>query len=64
MIVFISGVCGIGKTSVAELATRCCSNAIYVDADDYHSEENKEKMRKGIPLSDSGSILLVVRLCH
>ncbi|KAG0502100.1 hypothetical protein HPP92_002172 [Vanilla planifolia] len=49
--IVIMGVSGSGKTSVAKLLSdslHCC----FLDADDFHSESNKEKMGKGIPLSD------------
>ncbi len=45
------GVCGVGKTSVGRtLATRL--GARFIEADDFHSEENRRAMTQGIPLSD------------
>ncbi len=45
------GVSGSGKTSVARmLAER--TGGLFLDADDFHSPENKAKMASGIPLTD------------
>ena len=47
----IMGVCGTGKTSLAqELASRL-GLAVH-DADDFHSAANRVKMRAGTPLDD------------
>lgn len=47
----VMGIAGCGKSSVAGLlASR--TGAQYLDADDFHSPENKAKMAAGIPLSD------------
>ena len=52
MIVLIMGVTGSGKTTVGTaLATRLRWE--FLDADDFHSAANKEKMHKGIPLTDA-----------
>jgi gluconokinase len=51
MIVVVMGVSGVGKSTVGgELAARL--NCDFLDADDYHSAENKAKMHAGIPLTD------------
>ncbi len=51
MIIVIWGVSGCGKSTIAQLlaASLDCE---FFDADDYHPEENREKMRAGIPLTD------------
>ena len=55
MIVIVMGVTGSGKTTVGEmLAQRLGSE--FADADDFHSAANKEKMHKGIPLTDADRI--------
>jgi carbohydrate kinase (thermoresistant glucokinase family) len=47
----VMGVSGSGKTSVARmLAER--TGGLFLDADDFHSPENKAKMASGIPLTD------------
>ena len=52
MIVVVMGVSGVGKSTVGgELAARL--NCDFLDADDYHSAENKAKMHAGISLTDT-----------
>lgn len=45
------GVSGTGKTTVAELLAEKVGLPCF-DADDFHSEANKIKMKNGIPLND------------
>ncbi|KAG4935968.1 hypothetical protein JHK85_050887 [Glycine max] len=45
------GVSGAGKTTIGRKLEKE-SKYKYLDADDFHSESNKEKMRMGIPLTD------------
>jgi gluconokinase len=52
MIVLVMGVTGSGKTTVGKLLARRLS-WIFLDADDFHSSVNREKMHRGIPLSDA-----------
>jgi gluconokinase len=52
MIVIVMGVTGSGKTTVGKmLAQRLKSE--FADADDFHSAANKDKMHRGIPLTDA-----------
>jgi gluconokinase len=52
MIIVVMGVTGSGKTTVGGLlAARLAW--LFADADDFHSSANKEKMHKGIPLTDA-----------
>ncbi|NLH79921.1 MAG: gluconokinase [Phyllobacteriaceae bacterium] len=52
MIIVLMGVSGSGKTTVGEkLAERLGCG--FSDADRFHSRENVEKMRAGIPLTDA-----------
>jgi gluconokinase len=46
------GVEGSGKTSVGKLLAQSLS-WMFVDADDFHSALNKEKMSRGVPLDDA-----------
>ncbi|CDP05829.1 unnamed protein product [Coffea canephora] len=53
--IVIMGVSGAGKSTIGQMlgeALKCC----YMDADDYHPQANKEKMRNGIPLSEEDRI--------
>jgi len=62
MIVIIMGVSGSGKTTVGSLLADKLGWAFF-DADDFHSEANRQKMGHGIPLTDSdrASWLAVLR---
>lgn len=52
MIVILMGVVGSGKTTVGRLLGQTLGWH-FADADDFHPAENVEKIRQGIPLSDS-----------
>jgi gluconokinase len=52
VIVIVMGVVGAGKTTIGGLLAQQLG-WYFTDADDYHSRENKEKIRHGIPLSDA-----------
>lgn len=52
MIAIIMGVLGAGKTTVGSLLAQQLGWE-FVDADSFHSPANIEKMRQGVPLSDS-----------
>lgn len=50
-IIVLFGVAGCGKSAVGQaLAGRLGCQLI--DADDYHSKENVDKMSRGVPLND------------
>ena len=49
--ILIMGVAGSGKTTIAELLSKKI-NAFLIEADDYHSKKNIDKMSTGIPLND------------
>ena len=51
MIVVLMGVSGSGKTTIGTLLAQRTST-IFADADDYHPQANKDKMRAGVPLND------------
>ena len=51
MIVVIWGVSGAGKTTVGELLAKELRWKFY-DADDFHPQNNIEKMHAGVPLDD------------
>lgn len=51
MVLVIMGVVGVGKTTVGTLLAQKLGWQ-FADADDFHSPENVEKIRRGIPLTD------------
>ncbi|MEA5617598.1 gluconokinase [Cronbergia sp. UHCC 0137] len=55
MIILLMGVSGSGKTTIGQLLARSLNWEFY-DGDSFHSLENIEKMRVGIPLNDDDRI--------
>lgn len=51
MLLLIMGVAGSGKTTVGKLLAEKLGWA-FLDADDFHSPANRQKMHLGIPLTD------------
>jgi gluconokinase len=51
MILILTGISGIGKTTIGKLLSQR-TGWTFEDGDDYHSEENRQKMAAGIPLTD------------
>jgi gluconokinase len=51
MILIAMGVSGCGKTTIGELLAERLK-CDFADADSFHSQANKDKMHKGIPLTD------------
>ena len=49
--ILVMGVAGSGKTTIAKLLSKKI-NAFLIEADDYHSKNNIDKMSAGIPLDD------------
>ncbi len=52
MIILVMGVTGAGKTTIGTLLARQLGWK-YADADDFHSPANKDKMSRGIALTDA-----------
>jgi gluconokinase len=52
MLILVMGVTGSGKTTVGKLLARRLK-CNFLDADDFHSVANREKMHQGIPLTDA-----------
>src|SRR5262249_29271301 len=52
LVLVIMGVVGVGKTTVGILLAQELGWQ-FADADDFHSPENVEKIRQGIPLTDA-----------
>lgn len=60
-VVFIIGVSGSGKTHIGKnLADEV--DITFIDADDQHSEQNIEKMKSGMPLTDEDRIPWLLKL--
>lgn len=55
MNLILMGVSGSGKTAIGLELSKALKLPFY-DADDFHSDENKEKMSHGIPLTDADRI--------
>lgn len=55
MIIIVMGVSGSGKTTIGKLLANSLEWE-FSDADTFHSPENVEKMRRGIPLSEEDRI--------
>ncbi|MCW5317854.1 AAA family ATPase [Nostoc sp. KVJ3] len=55
MIIIVMGVSGSGKTTIGKLLADSLDWE-FSDADAFHSSENVEKMRRGIPLSEADRI--------
>jgi gluconokinase len=51
MVLIIMGVAGSGKSTIGQMLARLLSAAFY-DGDDLHPAENRDKMRRGVPLTD------------
>jgi carbohydrate kinase (thermoresistant glucokinase family) len=54
-IIYIMGVSGSGKTTIGKLL-QLKTGIPFFDADDFHSQANKEKMKAGHPLTDEDRI--------
>jgi gluconokinase len=52
MVVLIMGPTGVGKTTIGQVWPSRWAGR-FVDADDFHTEANKQKMSQGIVLTDS-----------
>jgi len=53
--IVIMGVSGSGKSTVAQMLAESLGCSFF-EADDFHSQANKEKMRNGIPLTDEDRV--------
>ena len=59
--ILIMGVAGSGKTTIAELLSKKI-NASLIEADDYHSKNNIDKMSAGYPLNDDDRYDWLIRI--
>jgi gluconokinase len=51
LIILVMGVAGCGKSTVGALLAKRLG-ATFIEADDFHSPENRAKMAAGVPLTD------------
>ena len=51
MIYVVMGVAGSGKTTIAQMLAQKLQ-WVFLEADQFHSAANKDKMHRGIPLTD------------
>jgi gluconokinase len=63
MIVIVMGVSGSGKTTVGRLLARELGWPFY-DGDDWHPPANRDKMRRGIALTDADRDIWLTALQH
>ncbi len=61
--IVVMGVCGVGKSSVAQTLADGLG-AQYIEADDFHTAENRSAMARGIPLSDEMRYPWLARLAR
>uniref|UniRef100_A0A8I5ZPR0 gluconokinase n=1 Tax=Rattus norvegicus TaxID=10116 RepID=A0A8I5ZPR0_RAT len=62
-VLLVMGVSGSGKSTVGALLANKLGWKFY-DADDYHSEENRIKMGKGVPLNDQVTLAMRAHRCN
>lgn len=60
-VIVLMGPAGSGKTTVGRALADTCAR-VFVDADDYHPEENVRKMRAGVALTDEDRTPWLARL--
>ena len=56
------GVCGCGKTTAALALQRFLNGCPYAEGDEFHTQENRDKMGAGIPLTDEDRYPWLYRL--
>ena len=61
MIILLMGVSGSGKTTIGKLLAADL-HWDFSDADDFHSSQNIEKMRQGIPLTEADRMPWLIEL--
>jgi gluconokinase len=62
-VIFITGVSGSGKTTIGKLLAQKTGFAFY-DADDFHPQQNINKMKAGKPLTDEDRLPWLDNLHH
>jgi len=62
-LIIVMGVSGSGKSTVAKSIAQHC-HFVYLDADDFHSDEAKQMMANNQPLSDEQRLPWIARICQ
>ena len=62
MKVIIMGISGCGKTTIGKELEKVLDDYKFIEGDDYHPIENKNKMKNGIPLNDEDRIIWLKNL--
>lgn len=62
-LVIVMGVSGSGKTTLAQQLADDIS-ALFLDADDFHSESARQQMAAGVPLTDEQRLPWIGRIIH
>jgi gluconokinase len=60
-LIIVMGVSGSGKSSLAK-ALADHYGYVYLDGDDFHSQEARDRMAKGLPLTDAMRLPWVIRM--
>ncbi|MDG1762251.1 MAG: gluconokinase [Flavobacteriaceae bacterium] len=60
-IIIVMGVSGSGKTTLGNAIAKKF-NYVFLEGDAFHSELNKEKMKKGIPLTDQDRLPWLIKI--
>ena len=50
-LIVVMGICGSGKSTIGQALARALEQP-FIDADDFHPQENVKKMSRGLPLTD------------
>ena len=56
------GISGCGKTTIGKELEKVLDDYKFIEGDDYHPIENKNKMKNGIPLNDEDRIIWLKNL--
>jgi len=62
MVIILMGVAGSGKSTIGRMLSRALGGEFH-DADDLHPPANRDKMRRGIPLTDENRRPWLAAVC-
>lgn len=61
LIVIVAGVSGVGKSTIGSLLAKKMG-ILFIEGDEFHSQENIDKMQSNIPLTDEDRLPWICRL--